>query len=75
MKVQDMLCTDIGVPLVSKVEELVDNVDLNYWRKKQREKTTPVVVAFDYWFVTLENADTFPSLICRDSRYGQTGAT
>ena len=26
-------------------------------------------------FLTQENADTFPILICRDSRYGQTGAT
>ena len=25
--------------------------------------------------MTQENADTFPNLICRDSRYGQTGAT
>ena len=25
--------------------------------------------------MTPENAETFPILICRDSRYGQTGAT
>ena len=25
--------------------------------------------------MTQENSDTFPILICRDSRYGQTGAT
>ena len=43
--------------------------------EEQREKTTPIVVAFDYWFVTLENADTIPILICRDSMYGQIGAT
>ena len=30
---------------------------------------------FDYGFLTQENADTFPIPICRDSRYGQTGAT
>ena len=36
--------------------------------------TTPIV-AFDYGFLTQENADTFPILICRDNRYGQTGAT
>ena len=42
--------------------------------EEERERTTPIV-AFDYGFLTQENADTFPSLICRDSRYGQTGAT
>ena len=41
---------------------------------EERERTTPIV-AFDYGFLTQENADTFPILICRDSRYGQTGAT
>ena len=35
---------------------------------------TPIV-AFDYGFLTRENADTFPILICRSSRYVQTGAT
>ena len=39
-----------------------------------RERTTPIV-AFDYGFLTLENPDTFPILICRDSKYGHTGAT
>ena len=32
--------------------------------------TTPIV-ACDYGLLTQENADTFPILICRDSRYGQ----
>ena len=41
---------------------------------EKRERTTPIV-PFDYGFLTQENADTFPILICRDSRYGQTGAT
>ena len=36
---------------------------------------TTLIVAFDYGFLTQENADTFPILICRYSRYGQTGAT
>ena len=40
----------------------------------ERERTTRIV-AFDYGFLTQENADTFPILICPDSRYGQTGAT
>ena len=42
--------------------------------EEERERTTPIV-AFDDGFLTQENADTFPILICRDSRYGQTGAT
>ena len=40
----------------------------------ERERTTPIV-ACEYGFLTQENADTFPILICRDIRYGQTGAT
>ena len=72
MKIQDMLSTGVGVLLVSKVEVSGDNIDLKYWKKKER--TTPIV-AFDCAFLTQENADTFPILICRDSRYGQTGAT
>ena len=54
MKIQDKLFKEIGVLLVSKVEE---------------------IVAFDCGFMTQANADTFPILICRDSRYAQTGAT
>ena len=42
--------------------------------EEERERTTPIV-AFDHGFLTQENADTFPILICRDSRYGQSGAT
>ena len=42
--------------------------------EEEREKTTPIV-AFDYVFLTRENADTFTILTCRDSRYSQTGAT
>ena len=38
--------------------------------EEERERTTPIV-AVDYGFLTQENADTFPILICRDSRYGQ----
>ena len=74
MKIQDMLSTGVGVLLVLKVEVLVDNIELNVWKKRERERTTPIV-AFDYGFLTHENADTLPILICRDSRNGQTGAT
>ena len=42
--------------------------------EEERERTTPIV-AFDYGFLTQENTDTFPVLICRDSRYSQAGAT
>ena len=42
--------------------------------EEERERTTPMV-AFDDGFLTQDSADTFPILICRDSRYGQTGAT
>ena len=42
--------------------------------EEERERTTPIV-AVDYGFLTQENADTSPILSCRDSRYGQTGAT
>ena len=68
-----MLCTEIGVLLVSKVEELVDNIEVNYWKKKKK-RTTPIV-AFDHSFLTQENADMLPILICRGSRHGQMGVT
>ena len=42
--------------------------------EEEREKLTPIV-ASDHGFMTEENADTFPILIYRDSRSGQTGAT
>ena len=42
--------------------------------EEDRQRTTPIV-AFDYCSMTQENADTFPILICRDSRFGQTEAT
>ena len=72
--IQDMLFAEIGVLLVSKVEVLVDNIELNCWRKKREKGPTPIV-AFDYGLMTQENADMFAILICRDSRYGQTGQT
>ena len=37
MKFQDMLFTRVGVLLVSKVEVLVDNIELNYWKKRKEE--------------------------------------
>ena len=47
MKMQDMLSTGVSVLLVSKAEVLVDNIELNYWKKR----TTPIE-AFDYGFLT-----------------------
>ena len=38
MKIQDMLRTEIGVVQVSKVAELVDNIELNCWRKKYEKQ-------------------------------------
>ena len=42
--------------------------------EEERERTTPIA-AFNCGFLTQESADSFPILICGDSRYGQTGAT
>ena len=47
---------------------------LELLEEEETEMTSPIV-AFDYGFLTQEKADTFPTLICRDSRCGQTGAT
>ena len=35
MKSQDMLSTGVGVLLVSKVEVVVDTVELNCWKKRK----------------------------------------
>ena len=67
--IQDMLFTGVGVLLVSKAG--------CWWKlleEEERERTAPIV-AFDHGFLTQENADTLPNLICRDSRNGQTGVT
>ena len=69
-----MLFTEVGVPLVPKEKECVDNIELNCFEEEERTRTMPMV-AFDCCFMTQENADTFPILMCRDSRIGQMGAT
>ena len=61
-------------PTMRWIQEHEDSGHAVLLDEEERERTTPIV-AFDYGFLTLENADTFPILICRDSRYGQTGAT
>ena len=74
MKTQDMLFLGVGVLLVSKVEGVGGQHRIELLEEEERERTTPIV-AFDCGFLTQENAGTFPILICRDSRCGQTGAT
>ena len=43
MKIQDMLFTEIGVQPVSKVEELVDNIELICWRKRKEKERLPLL--------------------------------
>ena len=74
MKIQDMLSTGVGVLLGVEGRGVGGQHRIELLEEEERERTTPIVV-FDYGFLTQENADTFPILICRDSRYGQTGAT
>ena len=38
MKIQDMLFTGVRVLLLSKVEVLVDNIELNCWRKEKEKE-------------------------------------
>ena len=64
MTILDKLSTEVGVLLVSKVVELVDNIELNCWMKRREKRTTPIV-AFDHGFMVQENADTFPLMICQ----------
>ena len=47
MTILDKLSTEVGVLLVSKVVELVDNIELNCWIKRREKRTTPIV-AFDH---------------------------
>ena len=44
MKIQDMRCAEIGVPRVSKVEVLVDNIVLNCWRKRNEKERLPLLL-------------------------------
>ena len=74
LKIQDMLSTGVGVLLESKGRGVGGQHRIELLEEEEKERTTPIA-AFDYGFLTQENADTFPILICRDSRYGQTGAT
>ena len=49
MKIQDMLSTGVGVLLVLKVEVLVDNIEMNCWKKrkeKERLRSQPSTIWF-----------------------------
>ena len=45
--------------------------ELNCWKKRKEKER----LRSGYGFLTQENADPFPILICRDNKYGRTGAT
>ena len=74
MKIQDMLSTGVGCAACVEGRGVGRQHRIELLEEEERERTTPIV-AFDLGFSTQENADTFPILICRDSRYGQAGAT
>ena len=62
------------MPRVSKVEVLVDNIELDCWRERKQKEQLRLWPSTK-GFLTWENAGTFQILICRDSRHGQTAAT
>ena len=66
-KIRVMLFTEVGVPLVSKEKEFGGQHRIELLEEEERERTTPID-AFDPCFMTQANADTFPILICRDSK-------
>ena len=74
MKIQDMLCTVVGVQACVEGRGVGGQHRIELLEEEERARTFPIVT-FDYGSMTQENADTFPILICRNSRCGQTGAT
>ena len=74
MKIQDILFTGNWCAACVEGRGVGGQHRIELLEEEERERTTPIA-AFDFGFMTQENADTFPILICRDSRYGQTGAT
>ena len=60
-----MLSTEVGVLLVSKVVEFVDEHRIEQLNEEKTEQITPIV-ALDYGFMTLKMQRTLPLLICRD---------
>ena len=55
MNILDMPSTEVGVPLVSKVLESVDNIELNCWRKRKEKEHISPIVAFNCGFMTQES--------------------
>ena len=49
---------------------VVKHLQVETLEEEERERTTPMV-AFDRVFLTQENSDLFPVLMCRDNRHGQ----
>ena len=74
MRIQDILSTRSWCAACVEGRCVGGQHRIELLEEEEREKTTPIV-AFDDDFLTQENTDTFPILICRDSRCGQTGAT
>ena len=62
-KIVDMLFTGVGALFVSKVVVLGNIFKLNRWRKKKENEQTRWWF-FDCGFLTPENSDIFPILIC-----------
>ena len=73
MKIQGVLSTGVGVLLVSKVEVLGDDIELNCWKKRKRKDDSDR--SFRLPFSDRKTQARFQILICRGSRYGQTEAT
>ena len=74
MKMQDMLFTGVGVAACVEGRGVGGQHRIQPLEEEERERTSPIA-AVGYGFVMQENADTIRILVCRDSRYGQTGAT
>ena len=72
--IPDMLFTEVGVVLLSKVVQLVDKIELNRWVNGREKERLPLLLSTMVIRHT-KFSDTLPFLICRDSRYGRTGVT
>ena len=73
-KIVDMLFARSWCAVCVKGRCVGKHLQVEPLEEEERERTTPMV-AFDYVFLTPENADIFPILICRDHVCGRTGAT
>ena len=69
MRIQDVY---IGVLLLSKVELLVENIELNCWSNGNESESLRVLLLT---VVSWHEKMRIRFQLCRDSRFGQTGAT